>query len=455
MNFKLESFCPEPWSQIEISMAGDYSICCLANYDKDFGMARDDNDQVMNVMTHSFREALNSKTHKDHRLQLARNEKPTRCRNCYDAEDSTRGLTEWGISKSVGRSKRQRVISITAKTISNYVKVDNADQYTSEDGTSIAPLVNLHLRFGNLCNMKCVMCSPQHSNLWYEDWLAMDYYDGEPIFKLGRYKTYYILPDENRHGKLSLSNMEPWWETDIWWQRFDEIIPQLRYIYFTGGEPFLVPALEICLDKMIAAGVANRITLRFDTNLSVIHTRILEKLKKFHDIIMCVSIDETEERYELIRNPGKYDRFVNNVKILKEYKIPIDYISSCIGIATIYAMMRVSAVAKELGVASEFRFLEGPKWLDLRYLPRSAKEEIISNYQKHPSTDPRDLKWFKAMVNLLNKYIDAQPDYEKLNEFVRCMDILDKQRGTNWRVTLDDVYSLLKRHCDPDKIINL
>lgn len=455
MKFETESFCPEPWSQIEINFAGEYSICCLANYDTDFGMAHDENNQVMNVMTHSFRDALNSETHKSHRLQLSRNEKPQRCRNCYDAEDSTRGLDEWTNSKNVGRSKRQRVIGATSNTASGYVNVNNAQLFTKEDGASTAPLINLHLRFGNLCNMKCVMCSPQHSHLWYDDWLAMDYYDGEPIFKLGRHKTYYISSDSTRHNKLSVSNMQAWWETDIWWQRFDEIIHQLRYIYFTGGEPFLVPALETCLDKMIGAGVAHRIQLRFDTNLTVIHKRVLEKLKKFQDIIMCVSIDEVGDRYELIRYPGNYSKFIENIKLLKEHKIPINYISSCIGIATPYAMMRVCEVAKELHVPTEFRFLEGPKWLDMRYLPRSAKEEIIERYRNHPSQEPRDLKWFKAMINLLTKYIDAEPDYEKLNEFVRCMDILDQRRGTVWRETLADVYDLLKRHCDPEKIRNL
>ena len=91
----------------------------------------------------------------------------------------------------------------------------------------------------------------------------------------------------------------------------------------------------------------------------------------------------------------------------------------------------------------------------MRYLPRSAKEEIIERYQNHPSQEPRDLKWFKAIINLLNKYIDAEPDYEKLNEFVRCMDILDQRRNTSWRTTLSDVYDLLKKHCDPNLIEGL
>ena len=37
-------------------------------------------------------------------------------------------------------------------------------------GESKSKIVTLHLRFSNLCNMKCVHCAPHSSTLWYEDW---------------------------------------------------------------------------------------------------------------------------------------------------------------------------------------------------------------------------------------------------------------------------------------------
>jgi hypothetical protein len=77
-NYSLESFCPEAWSQIEIDAEGDFKICCLANFDKDFGMAVDENGQVMNVMTHTIVEAMNSATHKQHRYEMSQNQKPKR-----------------------------------------------------------------------------------------------------------------------------------------------------------------------------------------------------------------------------------------------------------------------------------------------------------------------------------------------------------------------------------------
>ena len=453
MAYSKESFCPEAWSQIEVSMAGDFTICCLANYDEDFGMARDDNDVVMNVLTHSFEEALNSKTHREHRLQLSRNEKPTRCRNCYDAEDSSKVVEEWKLAAGnknnfQGRSKRQRVLNTTAVYAAEYVMLENVEKYTDPvTGAVTSPIVNLHLRFGNLCNLQCTMCSPQHSNMWYDDWMMLY---NRP-FNLGKYKTFHIEKDQYGRNKLGF---EKWWEHPTWWENFRKIMPQLRHIYFTGGEPFLVPALDTCLDMLIESGQASKMTLRFDTNLTVINQKIFDKLKKFRRVTLCVSVDETEERYHLIRNPGNYQRFLANLQNLVDNKISIEYVSSCIGIATLYTIPRVCEMTEKYKVKPEFRFLEGPKWLDLRYLPRTAKEELIQYYSNLPPVNSVRQRWYKTIINLLNKYIDdSNTNYKHLNDFVCMMDKLDSSRNTNWRLTLPDVHSLLQRHCDDSKMI--
>ena len=463
-NFSQDSFCSEPFSQIEISSNGDFSICCLANYDETFGMARDDNDQVMNVMTHDFDEALNSKTHREHRLQLSRNEKPLRCRNCYESEEATKGqlgTSKYGkILQKRGVSKRMRVATGTAQRTKGYVAPSQAHNYMEPDGTTTSKVVNLHIRFGNLCNMKCIMCSPQHSSMWYDDWIAFDYYDGEPIFKLGKYKTFYLLPDKN--GKTDIANSEKWWQTQVWRDKFEAIIPRLKHIYFTGGEPFVVPELEHTLDKLIEADTAKDMTLRFDTNLTIVNKRVLEKLTKFKKVFLCISVDDTEERYTLIRNPGNWERFIKNLNLVKEFPgLEIEYLSSCIGIQSPYAMFRIIKLCEEYNVKANFRFLEGPKWLDPRYFPRGAKEEIIADFKKFEETYEFAYKyknWTGSMIRLLNKYIDdnlLEDQYFHLNEYIKYMDILDKRRVHKWRVTLHDVYDLLSKHGDAEKMENL
>jgi hypothetical protein len=446
MTYNLDSFCPEAWSQIEIDATGDYKICCLANYDKDFGMAVDKDGNVMNVLTHSIKEAMNSTTHIEHRLDMSKNIKPKRCRSCYDSEESTKGLCGTG---NHGDSKRQRVIQSTAVDNFEYVTVYSAKDLTSADGTLKNPkVINLDLRFGNLCNQKCIMCSPQHSSLWYDDWISIS--NGAPqynrdigIYKKGETKTFNFYKDAK--GKTRMEGAVPWWETDVWWKQFDEVAPDLRYIYFTGGEPLVVPAMQECLDRLIARGYSKNIQLRYDTNLSVINDKVISKWKHFKKVFLCVSIDDTGDRYNLIRHPGNFDQISKNILQLKDAGIPIHYLSSCIGLASPYSVIRISQFAEELGISTYFRFLEGPDWLDIRNYPKSAKLEIIENLKKH-SGDPLYDKWATAEINLLTKYIDHSEETH-LAEFIRVMDILDSRRGTQWRTVLTDVVDLYKKHC--------
>jgi organic radical activating enzyme len=441
--FNLESFCGEPWSQIEINTLGDYKICCLANYNKDYGMAHDKNGNVMNVLTHSIEDAMNSETHKEHRLQLKNNIQVSRCRNCYDSEHSTKDVDGWGDEtlKKWGNSKRQRVINVTTKEIPEYVSYDQADKFTLPDGSVTSKVVNLGIRFGNLCNQKCIMCSPEFSSLWYDDYESI-YGQGTPV-GFGGYKKYNIIKD--KHNKNTL-NFTKWWEQDIWWERLEEIAPDLRHLYMTGGEPLIVPAMQEILDRLIVKDYAKNIILRFDTNLSVINNKVIEKFKHFKRIDFCVSLDDVDDRYGLIRFPGNYNTVIDNIKILKNNGLDIRYLSCCIGLSSIYSTVRVTEVAEQLGIDTNFRFLEGPDWIDIRSLPKSAKLEIIDFYKNLMHHSKQRTRWYKAVIKLLEKYMDYER-VDRLKLFVKTMDKFDAIRGTNWHATLSDIHDLLNRHC--------
>ena len=292
------------------------------------------------------------------------------------------------------------------------------------------------------------MCSPQHSNLWYDDWVAIGY--GAPqynrkrgVYKKGEVKTFEFFKDE--HGRNKMSGMEPWWETDRWWKMFEEIAPSLRYIYFTGGEPLIVPSMQKCLDILIDNGFAKDIQLRFDTNLSVINQKVIDKFKHFKNVFLCVSVDDTEDRYNTIRFPGNFERVLQNIHALKENNIKIHYISTCVGIASPYSILRIAELAEKLKVNTHFRFLEGPNWLDIRNYPTSAKLEIIENLNSHMGCNQTYDKWAKAEIKLLEKYMDYSEE-RHLKEFIRVMDVLDKQRNTDWKKALPDVVELFQKH---------
>ena len=442
MAFDLHSFCPEAWSQIEIDPQGDFKICCLANNDGDSGLARSSDGDVMNIKTHSIYEALNSEKHKSHRLLLKENIQPERCKTCYATERASRPIGTDG-----GYSKRMRVLHQSTKRIPEYVTVDNAHLFTLEDGTATSRIVNLDLRFGNICNYKCVMCSPGFSSLWNEDFNSIfgKYTKGKKVYRIDDRKT---ITDTDNNEPVT-----PWWESDKWWKQFEMIMPDLRYIYFTGGEPLLVPAMGQCLDKLIESGHAKHIELRYDTNLSVINRKIIDRWKPFKKLWLQVSVDDTEERYELIRNPGKYSNFIENLKTLKREGIEIDNLTSCVGIASPYSMKRVMELADYFQTNTYFRFLENPGWLNVKYLPKNAKREMILNLYVMKNQAPDHHKnYYQTEINHLQNYMNSV-DMQMVHKFVWVMDQLDDLRGIDWKKTLPDVYQLLKNHC-PETIEN-
>lgn len=449
MSYNLESFCPEPWSQLEIDAEGDFKLCCLANYADDNGMALDKDNNVMNIMTHSFDQAINSETHKQHRLELSKNIKVKRCRNCYISEEAT---YRKNYNFPEGQSKRQGILVHTAKAIPEYATVDTVAAITNSDGSISNPkIVNLDLRFGNLCNYKCIMCTPEFSSLWYEDWHSINQANEQDhvVVEKGRYKKYII--EQDQRGKFHMPEMKKWWESPTWWDKFETIANDLRFIYLTGGEPLLVPALQECLDRLIHRDLAKDITIKFDTNCSVLNPKVIEKLKQFKEVYFCVSVDEVgQDRYHVIRNPGDYNRLVENMKFLLSNKFRIRWISSCIGTATPYAVIRVLELADELKVDSFFRFLEGPLWLDIRNYPASAKKEIIDNLQ--PYTKKRSWnRWVGAEIHVLEKFMNYENQH-RIQKFVDNMNILDTRRNIDWKKSLPDVYELIKNHCDKVKI---
>lgn len=469
-NFNKESFCPEVYNQLGIDHQGDLKICSISS---DGGLAVDESGMAMNVKTHSIVDALNSPTHKRHRIELSNNIKPERCSNCFSWE--SRSPT----------SRRLKFISLSQQKL-DYVKVNQAADVTMEDGSidvTQTKLVNLDIKFGNLCNLKCIMCDPGHSSLWYEDWEMLSRAfpktrsNGRSVqFGLGgvdpvtgntqfwKDKNNFYLLEKNKHGKVKLQSHENWWETEAWKTQFRAIAGQLQYLYFTGGEPLLVPSMEEHMDYLIEQGFAKNIMLCYDTNLIAINQSIIDKWKFFKDVDLRVSVDDTGDRYNVVRNPGKFERLYENIVRIQQANIKIRHVSIVCSLVNIYGVIRVAQLAKELGVGMSLRFVTRPGWINVLNLPRSAKEEIISTLTEFLASDKsetvkgyesfilQEIKHFQNNLDTTSaSRVSTEPSAldssQMLQTFVQVMDLLDQSRNIDWKHTLPDLVELLKKHC--------
>jgi hypothetical protein len=197
-----------------------------------------------------------------------------------------------------------------------------------------------------------------------------------------------------------------------------------------------------CLDRLIQGGHSQHIELRYDTNLTALNPRVIERWQQFKRVRLCVSVDDTEDRYHLIRNPGRWSQLKSNLEAVQAQGLEIEYISGCVGLHTPYSVLRLIPIAESLGVRCYQRFLEKPLWLAPDSWSDRVKMEIIKTLDLN-----RTLTAYDSVIDSqINYYTQTlgQANPQRIQLFEKNMTILDQSRGTNWRKTLPDVVKLIE-----------
>ena len=235
--------------------------------------------------------------------------------------------------------------------------------------------------------------------------------------------------------------MPVWHDSQQWWDSFEEIKDRIRHLYLTGGEPFIVKGHDVLLDKLIESNLASNVILEYDTNLSVINDKILTRLKQFKQVILSVSCDDVEQRYELIRFPGKFSTITKNLEILKDRGFDIRHLSTCVGMYSIFAPIRLRERFPDYKLS--VRLLRSPQHSDIMFLPRSVKLKVIETYRQANIED----RWKNFIISYLENNIDAVAEdvcVRTVAQHLNYLDRLDEIRGTDWKNTFPDVVELLK-----------
>lgn len=206
------AFCRLPWQGLMITPLGDFRICALTNsLEMNEGMALDERGQLMNIMTHTPNQGLNGKWHRAVRIKDVTENGAFHplCSCCSEREAAT-----GGDKKHPSASRRQSMER--RNPFNDIVGPDSyKDVEMDENGYVKWNPTTLDIRFGNLCNQKCVHCGPSYSNQWYEDWVG--YNNGNLSVPWG-FGHRSIKLERDSHGKLYNPGEVRWWESDIWWK---------------------------------------------------------------------------------------------------------------------------------------------------------------------------------------------------------------------------------------------
>ena len=287
-----KTFCPLPWIHLATRPNGDVRVCCTANASgagivdsKEEGLVKQDGI-TMNLRDHTIEEVWNSQQMKYTRLQMLRGEIPESCKKCFVEESN--GIDSKRIWETKVWQERLDLESIV--------------EQTKADGSLPVNIPYFDLRLGNLCQLKCIMCSPHDSSSWIKDWKI----------QYPKYKNIELKKDQT----WSLDFDYTWYKKGSFLESMKAQASSIKELYFAGGEPLLIPEHYNILEFMVNSGNARHCVLRYNSNGLEISERLLYLWNQFKQVKFNFSVDAYGDKNDYIRYPSKWKDIETNLRLL-------------------------------------------------------------------------------------------------------------------------------------------
>lgn len=371
-------FCFSPWTNINITSTGKISPCCQIKM-----------PDLFNVSDTSLNEYLSSDYLQTLKNKFLSDEKPKECSRCWKTEKN----------------------GIKSKRIMDREKWN--DEYNNVD-LNTQKILTLGLGIGNVCNLKCRICSSKSSSKWINE---EEFYTG------------------------IRGNISDFFKNSSFVSQIKNISRDIIQIEITGGEPFVTGKKEhlSILDTLIKTKQSDKITLHYATNFSLFPNEVFwERWAHFKHVDIQCSMDGIKEHFEYNRYPADWNTCYVNLKKYQEKSALNNNIQM--------------SIAHVLSVFTVFYLPEFYKWCICEGLPKPWVGRLEHPIHYQPGIFPNNSK--KFVKNKLDN--DPAQDVKKwandvflhdasehLSEFWKWTEIMDKYRKQNFNKTFPEIAELL------------
>ena len=395
-------FCPLPWLHSFIMNNGYISICCHSGQGPNKGILYKNNGVKYNIKNgDSINKSRNSELIKEVRKSILNNKWHPECIRCkkefnLNLENRPKyELEEWG--RILSKNK--------ALTLTNSDGSINLKDF---------PIHYYDIRFGNKCNLKCRICSPNGSNFWNKD---------------------YNIIWEN---KYKIEKHYDWYKNKKFWNHIEKNLKYINKIDLSGGEPLIIQQHWDFLKYCVTKNYAKNITLNYNTNLFFL-PKDISIWKQFKKIQLGVSIDSLFEKNDYIRYPSKWDNLIKNFNKIKSIKTINSRISTTISIYNILDLPDLLNFFKVERIL--IHPLHTPKYLNCKSFPKEIKEKIKILLEDKIKT--MNIK----IQNEVNKYIlfmFQEDESIHFKNFFIFNNKVDNLWGVKMKNYLPELYELIK-----------
>jgi MoaA/NifB/PqqE/SkfB family radical SAM enzyme len=265
-------FCILPWVSLEASPVGTVRPCCLAEDE-----IVDSELIKFNLATADLKEIQDSVYMSQLRKAFLAGKRPSTCRKCWQEEDAGR------------TSKRMHTLDRLKHMV--------VDQNWTTDAK---PLVFLDLKLGNICNLKCRICGSWSSSQFAAEEIK---HAGNSDFHRMMLKQG-AWPRENR----------------TFWDQIDGMLDQIRYIEFTGGEPFMIQEHFDMLQGIVDRGIAHQVEIHYNTNGTHYPEHGEQIWRHFKTVEIAFSIDDIGSRFEYQRTNARWQEVCENLDRFRDLR---------------------------------------------------------------------------------------------------------------------------------------
>lgn len=334
-----DTICMLPWISIETSPMGTARPCCLAR----------EEITGINLTEHTLEDAYKSEYMQNLRQQFRQGQKPNTCKLCWDEE-------------AAGRNSKRIYSRIRLKEL--YPEVDWQNDTPNQ-------LWFIDLKLGNICNLKCRICGSWSSSKWAEE------------------EMNYLPPavDKKQHIAYKWLKQGAWpRQSTSFWQNLKTLLPNIKYIEFTGGEPWLIEEHIQLLNFAVEQGLAEEIEIHYNTNGTQWSDQLSNIWTKFKRVDIAFSIDNIGQRFEYERYGANWEQVLLNLEtigILKQYKRNITtQLCFTVNVQNVYYLDELLRWADTQSFDTiYFNMLHSPDHMSIQQMTETAKKLVIEKLQ--------------------------------------------------------------------------
>lgn len=387
------TICMLPWVSIEASPTGTARPCCLAREDI----------TGIDLRTHTLQDAYQSKYMQDMRKQMRNGEKPATCKLCWDEEDA-------------GRTSKRMHSRTRLKEL--YKDVDWANDTPDQ-------LWFLDLKLGNICNLKCRICGSWSSSKWATE--ELDY------MPKGSDKKKHIAYQWLKQGKWPE-------ESPAFWENLKTLLPHIKYLEFTGGEPWLIREHWDFLKYAVETGDSKHIDIHYNTNATQELGERTVVWQHFGRVDIAFSVDNVGDRFEYERYGAKWDKaneIIDATHFTRDIDAPNITTQLCftINVQNVYYLDELLDWADTKPFNSiYFNMMHSPDHMSITTMTAEAKELVLDKLK----TVMWKTKFYQDEINNVIKFIENGAISDG-KEFLFKMQRTDAHRKENFMTTHPEI----------------